>query len=284
MTGATLVPIDSVQYNSSNWDSLESITDYILQEDFQGCDSIPSPYGVSGGQPGPTIFGKWNDIALVYDPRLVLEENTVENPLPDGGGAAVHETNGQMWCSSAPRSFINEDQCVLTTSPQACSDEVPPVMTVTLDDTTISTIEDNNSTNIYVFVDIPFTNATYYSNTTKETKSFLGFGPCFEWHWDIRVRFERMDDTSLCDSLTVQQATRDVFAKYLNPEFNEPINPNPRYKTVRRRVYNRCDPIDEAKNADELSSELLWLGYMQDDEGTCWKHVHPLEGNMYGKV
>gem|GEM_PF-5395100 len=51
---------------------------------------------------------------LVYDPHLILEANTVEKPLPDGGGTAAIETNGQMLCSNAPRSFINEDHCVLS--------------------------------------------------------------------------------------------------------------------------------------------------------------------------
>lgn len=108
--------------------------DYILLDDHTNlpCDAVKSLFG-QRGQPAPTIFGRWNGMDLVYDARLVLETNTVENPLPDGGGTAVLETNGQMTCSNAPRSFINEDHCVLSTAETACSSEVPSVRTVKLD-------------------------------------------------------------------------------------------------------------------------------------------------------
>eukprot|EP00957_Ditylum_brightwellii_P189431 14418472-Ditylum_brightwellii.AAC.1 len=38
----------------------------------------------------PPIFGKLPDDSFaVFDPYLLLQENTVENPIPDGGGATT---------------------------------------------------------------------------------------------------------------------------------------------------------------------------------------------------
>ena len=263
LNGAKLSPIDNVQYDSSYWTSLEAADDYILTEDFNStaCASLPSPYGKSGGVPGPTIFGVLNGQYLAYDPRLVLERNTVEDPLMDGGGTAVVETNGQMMCSNAPRSFINEDNCKLSTSLLACSSAVPATTTIRLNAANLKKISEL-AANVYAFVDIPLENVR----------------PCSFSRTSTITRFERMPNSACTQNrLKVQQATRMVFAKYLKPEFDDPINPDPRYKTISRRPYNQCAAVDR----DDVN--LFDLGYMTGEDGTCWKHVHPLEGNIYGK-
>ena len=277
LNGAKLSPIDNVQYDSSYWTSLEATDDYILTEDFNSpaCASLPSPYGKSDAAPGPTIFGVLNGMYLVYDPRLVLERNTVENPLMDGGGTAVVETNGQMTCSNAPRSFINEDNCKLSTSVTACSSAVPAKSTIRLNASNLKKISEL-ATKVYAFVDIPFTSASFI-NADGYSEFYVG-NPCYRWHWEVDVRFERMPNTACIQNpLKVQQETRNVFAKYLKPEFDDEINPSPRYKTIGRRQYNQCALVDRD------NEELIDLGYMTGEDGTCWKHVHPLEGNIYGK-
>jgi hypothetical protein len=270
--------MDFSLYNSTYWTSLEAVDDYILFSDFSGpgCSALPSPFG-KGGKPGPTIFGRWRDMYLAYDPRLVLESNTVENPLYDGGGTAVVETNGQMMCSNAPRSFINEDRCVLSTSTSACSSKVPPTSTVQLNQPNLKTFTDSG-VHTYAFVDIPITRATF-TKTDGTTEFYLGSPPCNKFRTDSKTRFERMPASACAQNpLKVQQQTRDVFAKYLKPEFDDAINPNPRYKTIGRMQYNQC------ALADQANWNLFDLGYMTGEDGTCWKHVHPLEGNVYGKV
>lgn len=47
---------------------------------------------------------------LLFDPHLILQENTVENPLLDGG-RNLYLTGGHTFCSNAPRTFENEDHC-----------------------------------------------------------------------------------------------------------------------------------------------------------------------------
>eukprot|EP00586_Coscinodiscus_wailesii_P011040 CAMPEP_0172493050 /NCGR_PEP_ID=MMETSP1066-20121228/24373_1 /TAXON_ID=671091 /ORGANISM="Coscinodiscus wailesii, Strain CCMP2513" /LENGTH=895 /DNA_ID=CAMNT_0013263005 /DNA_START=387 /DNA_END=3071 /DNA_ORIENTATION=+ len=74
----------------------------------------------------PPMFGKTLNKAtgkyeyLLFDPHLVLFDNTVENPLPDGGGRLQAETEGYTKCANAPRTFINEDHCTLSFSEYAC--------------------------------------------------------------------------------------------------------------------------------------------------------------------
>jgi uncharacterized protein (DUF1800 family)/uncharacterized protein (DUF1501 family) len=75
----------------------------------------------------PPLFGKTlNTVTgqyehLLFDPHLVLFENSVENPLPDGGGRLQVETKGYATCANAPRTFINEDHCKLSFSEYACT-------------------------------------------------------------------------------------------------------------------------------------------------------------------
>ena len=65
----------------------------------------------------PPIFGRSMNFEtgvqeyLLFDPKLLLLDNPVENPLQDGGGLLHYETKGKTWCSNAPRNFLNEDNC-----------------------------------------------------------------------------------------------------------------------------------------------------------------------------
>jgi hypothetical protein len=65
---------------------------------------------------GPPVYaqtasGEW----LQFDPRIVMEENTVTAPLPDGG-AASWSANRTLECSNVKRNFINEATCVMATA------------------------------------------------------------------------------------------------------------------------------------------------------------------------
>lgn len=65
----------------------------------------------------PPIFGKTTNKQtgqveyMLFDPTLRFQENTVENPLPDGGGNMYSQSNGRVFCSNVKRSFMNEDHC-----------------------------------------------------------------------------------------------------------------------------------------------------------------------------
>lgn len=100
----------------------------------------PHPIGSQNGRKSvlysfPPIFGRTTNARtgeteyVLFDPQLQWLENTVENPLPDGGGYAAHLSGDvvfekglmHMMCSNAPRSPFNERGCRLSTSPYACA-------------------------------------------------------------------------------------------------------------------------------------------------------------------
>ncbi len=65
----------------------------------------------------PPIFGKtYNERTqqyehVLFDPKLMLQENTPENPIADGGGFLEYDSKGRTYCANAPRNFRNEDGC-----------------------------------------------------------------------------------------------------------------------------------------------------------------------------
>ena len=50
---------------------------------------------------------------LQFDPRLNLKENTPTSPISDGGKREMQDSGGTTACSNAPRSFLDEDSCML---------------------------------------------------------------------------------------------------------------------------------------------------------------------------
>ncbi len=59
---------------------------------------------------------------MVFEPRLVLLENTIIDPLVDGGGNIMKEIGGEeAQCSNVPRTFLNENHCRLSIQASTCA-------------------------------------------------------------------------------------------------------------------------------------------------------------------
>ena len=110
--------------------------------DDENGDAIPDPAGLanidyfSTGRGkyslDPTVFAqlpgtnKW----AIHDPRALFSENTLENPLMDGGGGYVRRASRDddsvptaglvVRCSSAERTVFNEEYCKISYAPDAC--------------------------------------------------------------------------------------------------------------------------------------------------------------------
>lgn len=118
--------IDLPNFKSSEFPSIETADDYPLFAEWIKSDEnallntsslngacsnvqsddvrVPKPYDADGlGDPFETgafssIFARstdddtGNEVVFIYDRHLGFYENTVENPLPDGGGSLVIET------------------------------------------------------------------------------------------------------------------------------------------------------------------------------------------------
>ncbi|KAL7576804.1 hypothetical protein ACA910_013822 [Epithemia clementina (nom. ined.)] len=84
------------------------------------------------------VFGMYQGTYYVHHPQFLFQENTLEKPLFDGGGSLVKLTRAstpessisklssadlymfQTKCSNVPRTFVNEEYCVLSTSYESC--------------------------------------------------------------------------------------------------------------------------------------------------------------------
>jgi hypothetical protein len=94
------------------------------------------------------VFGKLsNGTWLMFDPRLDLMTNTLSSPAQDGGKEAFAASGGKTFCSNAPRTFLNEDQCQL--SLDACNLSSNSNAFLELENSTIAVL--NNLTDRYVY-------------------------------------------------------------------------------------------------------------------------------------
>lgn len=92
----------------------------------------------------------------LFDRQIQLEENTLDTPLPDGGGSLVIQTrlteaelasdsratNYEVACSNAHISFINIDFCELSYEPSTCTPRDSSDVPVTLEADTLRKIYD----------------------------------------------------------------------------------------------------------------------------------------------
>lgn len=140
--------------------------DLLLQAEVQDaiCDTFPSPYdndyrGANAENPDAVpnrfdpdapVFALLPDGSYaLYDPRIILHENSLENPLLDGGGSTVlrsairakdgfkaaqregtdnyNVANDQniVLCANEHPNFLNRDSCVLSYDENACVVEKP---------------------------------------------------------------------------------------------------------------------------------------------------------------
>lgn len=99
----TLPPLS----DDASWKKISNqVPQYMLEANIASCDGV-----VASGVDGPPIFaqtsaGEW----LIYEPRVFMRENTLDNPISDGGLSYL-VSGKTAYCSNAPRSFLNEAKC-----------------------------------------------------------------------------------------------------------------------------------------------------------------------------
>lgn len=148
------------------------------------CSTIPAIPEV-GDDP---IFGQLPDGSwLQFDPRLELQQNTLDSPMADGGKLKHLASGKETLCSNVPRNFLNEDLCILSSN--ACSSAIASSdLEILLDDNTI--VHLTNLTGRYVYA-IDGLNAIDKSDSTSGAWKLPH--PCTE---GLRSRWERLESTS----------------------------------------------------------------------------------------
>ena len=224
LTGANLGPIDNVQFGSEYWESIGNNEEYILNEDFQDsqCEALPTPYS-DEGLPNPTIYAKMtvDGVAqyVLYDARLDLVENTIQNPAHDGGGQTAVDTDNIVRCMNTPRTFLNEEHCFLSYDDNSCSPDVPAQNSIRMDEEFLKQIDDITGRYLFAFVDIPMDEDNLLSHTwTNRGRVYKRYHHgrlvCDPWAWKW-VRFQQADDSN-CDGdyMTVHNDTVSQFKLY----------------------------------------------------------------------
>jgi len=129
----------------------------------------------------PPVFGQLPDGSwLQFDPRLMLEENIVDDPIADGGGLVRSLTGEQTKCANVPRTFLNQDSCSLSNSSLACGSAGTPNLMIDLDAPNIIRFHDITGQYVYAVIGLPLTDV---DNVTQPS-------PCEP---GLRSRWEMID-------------------------------------------------------------------------------------------
>ena len=271
------------------------------------CDTMPdfrNPLPFDGdGAPGatlpgvfPSIFGKSTDgVVFLYDRHLTFYENSVENmvsfietpclffdhklihnlcalfgltfpfsQLPDGGGSLAINTYGKTKCHNVKRNFYNEENCKLSYLSTACAANTEPKKVIVLDDANLAGIRSQSSgRKLYVV-----TNLTL-SDVYDESTGFSA--PCADTNrlqWSRWIKDE--SDTECENVANLGDGTLKLFQDMIDSrglvgDFNEDI-------VDVNRDHKLCDVSDKEKR---------YLGKVKSLDGTCWKHIHQSEMNVY---
>ncbi len=237
-----LTPIDTYLTNGE---------EFLLPTSLEGavCDSIPSV-------PDPFdehVFGKLSDgTFLIFDPRLDLQENTPDSPVIDGGKAKQLDSGGRTYCSNVPRTFLNEDQCVL--SSDACRPSADTQVEVLLEDDTLKLL--HNLTGRYVYAMEGF-------NVVDQIDEGEDFAwklphPCTD---NLRSRWMKKD-LAECVPTDMYSGTNETLFTLLSAETDRnPYIRDIHFSIIRGHFCNATD----ISTTPEVEIEV---------GNVCWKRVH----------
>ena len=238
----------------------------------------PLPMNDRDAPPGtvPTVFGKSVDAdteevhVFAYDPHLALRENTLENPLQNGGGDFVMDTDGvvageQVLCQNAEMNFLNEEHCQLSYSESACRPNSLPRKVIVLDEANLASISSMTGRKLFA--------VTGFSLNDVDSSTEMPFfrPPCR--HGRRTSRWKEIDDPKCTNTAELGAVTiktfRDLIDAVLSGGSDQYYNPD--IIDVTRNVLD-CDIQDEHKYR---------LGNVRASDGTCWTHVHPYEQSIF---
>lgn len=159
-------------------------------------------------------------------------------------------------CSNVPRTFLNEDNCVLSMDPLACNlqdeqDEVRPDFYLTLDHPTIRTIYETTGRYLYVI------------DGLRYEDDFDATSPCQR---GTRSRWMKLQQ---CTGSATNAALNRIFGTQISRTKSFDENP------LLRGFYYRSDedcPVDVFHNREFE---------VQDLEGECWLNLHPDNLSVY---
>lgn len=281
--------------------------DWLLNADVDAevCEAFPTPYDndyrgsdplnpdamPSRFDPDKPVFALLPDGShALYDPRLIVKENTIENPLLDGGGDAVIRTtlrknnfvansltNGTdadyfvfndkniALCANEEPNFLNFDNCKLSYEENACFSDrnsfVDVSLAITFNEDSLAQVKEASNRSIYAVSNLRY-DGTNTGGTTMDAPSAYLQLPCMDRHPRSRW-IPRSDlDASSCSN-TLQASSVAALKRALEISNDE----NPFVRDI--ILWNNRDE-DGCAAEDKLAFGM----FIMTSEG-CWENVHP---------
>lgn len=234
-----LEPIDEY-YNSDEFILQNPLTDPL-------CAKIPDVFEHGDEK----IFGRLPDGTwLQFDPRLELQSNSLESPLPDGGKNIKLKSGGETQCSNVPRTFLNEDSCVPSSNSCQIS-ETYEELEIFLDDTAISKLHTLTGRYVYRIIGL---NVVDQSSTSNMMGSNMLEHPCTK---EMKSRW--IPKASTCNPTVLGSGTHETLHDLLSTTSD--LNPN------LRDIH--FPSSGKSCDASDTNPEIEILV-----DGVCWKRVH----------
>jgi len=202
------------------------------------------------------VFGKLPDGSwLQFDPRLKLEDNTVESPIVDGGGLVQALTGRQTRCANAPRTFLNEKNCTLSFSASACGSLGAQQLEIELNEESIISLHDMTDQYVYGVLGLPVID---FQGTKLESPCTPGLRS----RWEIKMAAD-------CSTPTIlQPATNSTLFNLLTRSSDK----NP---FIRDIIFPTSGSSCGSADTSSLAKVEIVVGPV------CYRRVHPEHMSVY---
>ena len=304
----TVTPINTEQTFGGDWLLKTPVQDEV-------CATLPSPYDNDYRGADPTnpddipsrfvpdkpVFAKLpDDTYALFDSRLILHDNSLENPVIDGGGNSVlrstlrenrqglsvvkypwaeqyyvYNDQNIALCSNEQPNFLNQDNCVLSYEENVCVKEYTPstkslkdvVAVITFDDTTLANLYNTSRASYNETSGFDQSKYIYAVDNLRWDDSILDSNitmlPCSLGNPVSRwIPRPDLGASNCTNSLTNRSNAAFVHALENSNDENQYI----------RDLYLWND-LDE-DGCDEVDYDQYGMLIMSEKEG-CWENVHP---------
>ncbi|KAL3937927.1 MAG: hypothetical protein SGBAC_007063 [Bacillariaceae sp.] len=298
LSGNTLIPLDLSDSQGATLlldNDVESPTcaeiadpqDSTHKSFLDDCDNVRYPgdcdhYKRNGWRnPLTPVFGRLSDGSFVlYDTRLELDENTIENPLIDGGGKKVVNSlfaeqtsvyndspRPAYYCANAPQDIFNEAHCKLSFDPNVCvSSDSAVINAIPFDEDTLKQVFSLTGRYVYAVKGLIF-DSTIHPETAAD-QDFVVDLPCTQL---TRSRWLKLDSTS--DDTWVYRdgstgpCTSPVETE-TTTEFASAIHSSTDQNPIMKDLYFR----GSCAESDMMKHDML---VFVAEENQCYQNVHP---------
>ncbi len=203
------------------------------------------------------IFGQLPDSSwLMFDPRMILDENTPEAHIPDGGGLVRTLTGEETRCANVPRTFLNEEQCTLSDSDMACGSAGTPNLEIELNAANIATFHTMTGQYVYAIDGLPLIDVDGVAQDW----------PC---KLELRSRWEILNDYECTTPTPMGDETNATLVELLLQKEDSDINPF--FRDIIMPIQGMaCSAGDE--NLVEIDIVI---------NNKCFRRVHPNYMDVY---